>query len=188
MFDDEILYSYIVIKANGSGVHMTDMKKIACVISCMVIALIFASCGKESFVKKAEDGTKVEIIYVNHGFLSRSPVFEKSDTGITMKFNGHEWYTAAIIGPGERDRAAKGEYAAHSDNIIVYKNRGDDYFPFSYIMTLDGADSAWILFRSVDSPEMPGYGTDFGFCIQYFAGKTETVPDTDFIIENENEN
>lgn len=157
-------------------------KRITALLLCLCISVTFTACGKGTFSKKTDDGTLVKIEYTNHGFLTRAPRFEKSENYITMKFNGYEWYTVGIIGEAELKRIEKGGLIAQSSNISVYENRSEGRFPYYYVMDLEDTDSVWILFNSTDSPDSPGYGTDFDNQIKYYAGKTAVVPDTDFII------
>lgn len=165
------------------------LKVIICFILCICVAALLTSCVKEgAFIETAEDGTGIRIKYRNHGILTRAPRFEKSEGYVMMSFNGYEWYTAGIIGTSELQRVMKGELLAKSSNITVYKSKSGSRFAYYYVMQLEGTDTAWILFNSVDSPESHSYGTDFGNQIQYYAGDISTVPDTDFeIFDDENE-
>ncbi len=94
-----------------------------------------------------------------------------------MQFNGTEWYTAEVIGEKEQERIADGELLAESSNIRAFRNDGENWYEYVYIIKLEGTDAAYIAVNSMDAPDHHGYGTDFDYFISYSVDGTETTPD-----------
>ena len=163
------------------------IKKLFCMILAAVGICMFTGCGK-TVVSASAGGVPVRIEAEKAGALSRLPHFENKEGRMVMTHSGNTWYAAAILSKKEAsDRFSERIPCAVSSNIAVYKYRHDhpDFFApvgYSYLMTLDGTEEAYICFDSDSAPDAGDLGTDFASLLRYYAGNTETVPDTVFIL------
>ena len=142
--------------------------------------------GSTKHVKfSATDGTEVKIDYVKTGALVRTAHFKTSTNGVTMYFNGNDWYRAEIIECGSdrevMDKITE-EPMAVSTNIKVY-DASDIGYNYIYVLDLENCETCYIAFFTEQSPENSGYGNDFETNIKFFSGKTETVPDCNWVIQ-----
>lgn len=164
------------------------MKKLLCFFCLIILSCLLTGCGNTA-IKRTVDGTTIKIEGERTGVLSRLPYFENKEDRMVMTKNGDNWYSAAILSKEEYQTEFEGHIPmAESSNILVYKYRHEhpDFLGvigYRYIMKLEGTDEAVICFDTDTPPDEGSYGNDFKTCIHYYAGKTETIPDTDFILK-----
>jgi len=144
----------------------------------LMIALL-SGCGNLNMKHKNEDKTTTTVTAQGSMVLARCPKFDMDKSyGIRMRFNGITQFYISILYGEELERYSDMDPIAESSNLTVYIDYDDDFFPYHYIMDIDGTDDSYILFKSWEGPDNHStLATDFEGMLTYTVNDTETVPD-----------
>jgi len=163
---------------------MKDMKyrRIAALLLALLCLSLSACTYRSSLKVETDAGKTVTIRYESSGGMSRSPVFTESAHSVDMNFMGHVWYNAAVVEPEVAEKYRDSQVIARSSNLYCYESLEENGYEYAWVMPLENGEGSCILFSTNGSPDTVfSYETDFDFCIRYFVGGTETVPDMEMI-------
>ena len=146
-----------------------------------VVMCFLCACSDVSISRKNEDKTKTRVTAEGSFALARCPKFRAPFSSIIMSFNGIDWYEIRIISKQEYESIVNNyPYLAKSTNINVYASI-DDYYPYIYVLDLEGTDDSYIQIDSTAYYLDGGYGMDFDYMVKYSVGLTYTIPDIEGI-------
>ena len=150
-----------------------------------IVTCFLCACFDESLSRKNEDNTKTTVTGKGSFALARCPKFRTTSSSIIMSFNGYDWYELRIISKREYEGIVNNfPHIAKSTNIDVYQSV-DEYYPYIYVIDLEGTDDSYIQIDSTDydSRRKWGYGMDFDYMVEYRVGSKYTIPDIEGITE-----